>query len=265
VSESPRAIPQNRFARATHGARLPFRALGFIARHPALWPLVAAPVLLTALGLAVGFLVGKFEAAELLRHVWAEPAGAFAHLAWQSVRYAMAFTTAFALALSAPLILAAPFNDRLSQAVENRVLGTLPPTEGLGRFAREVLISVVNALARLLRFGIVQLLIFGLAFIPVLNAAYTFVSFAWSALWLAEQALDQTGSRHLLNWRATRAALGAVRPAGFAMGLVLAAVFLIPLAGLFLVPLATVSGALFYCDLSASGALPASPPLHPSA
>ena len=259
MSEQARPITGGLLPRAAHGVRLPFRALALIARSPSLWPLAAAPVLLTALGLTLGFLLGKLEAAQLLRHLWAEPAGAWAHAFWESIRYAIVFTTAFAFALAAPLVLAAPFNDKLSETVEAQVLGTAPPRASLGRFARELFTSLGNALARLLRFGIVQALLFTLAFVPVVNVLYPFLAFAWSALWLAEQALDQTAARHLLPWRASRDALRAVRPAGFSMGLVLAAVFLVPLAGLFLVPLATVAGTLLYCDLAASELLAAPP------
>jgi uncharacterized protein involved in cysteine biosynthesis len=248
-----RPIPTSRLRRLAHGLELPFRALGLLVSTPALWPLAAAPVVLAGAGLAVGVLGGGWGAHVLLSHLWAEPSGAWAHLLWRAIHFTLYVVLVAASALIPPMVLAAPFLDRLSAGVEQRVLGTPDGPGGLEQLVREVLTSALNAVARLLRFGVVQALLFAFGFIPVVGVAYPVLAFVWSAIWLAEQALDQTASRHLFGWRDTRRAVISVRPAGFGMGLVLAAVFLVPLANLFLVPLATAAGALFYCDLRRGG------------
>jgi len=250
---APRPVPTTLPQRFGHGLGLPFRAFGLLAAHPALWPLAAAPAVLAGVGLALGMIFGWHMAHVLLAHLWLEPAGPIVHGAWEAVHVTLFATLVLTATLLPPMVLAAPFLDLLSTLVEARVLGTPGEPWELGRFARGIVTSVVNALARLLRFGIVQALLFALSFIPPIAPVLPILSFLWSAIWLSEQALDQTAARHLLTWRDTRDAVRSVRPTGFGMGLVLGAVFLVPLANLFLVPLATISGALLYCDLVASG------------
>ena len=251
----PVAIPAGVFRRAAHGVRLPLRALVLLARNPSLWPLALAPVLLTAAGLAVGVIFGWYASRHLLALAWAPPAHALLAALWQLAHFVLDVVLVLLSALIPPLVLAAPFNDQLSASVEALTLGTAVRDAGLGRALHEVMTSVVNALARLIRFGAVQALLFGVSFVPVVGAAYPLLAFAWSAVWLAEQSLDQTAARHLMSWRDARVALAAVRPTGAAMGVVLGAVFLVPLANIFLVPLATVSGALLYGDLQRSAVL----------
>lgn len=252
-------IPEGRLARFGAGMKLPLRALGTIGAHPGLWPLVLAPVLLTIFGLIAGIVVGHYATPWMMGRIWAEPLPGVSHWLWAFLAFCLRISIALMLALALPTVLGAPFNDRLSSAVEAQVRGVEEPDESVRQFVREVLTSVVNALARLLRFGIVQALIFLLSFVPVVNVAYPVLAFVWSAVWLAEQALDQTAARHLFPWHATRDAVRAVRPMGFGMGLLLAAIFLVPLANLFLLPVATVAGALFYCDLRDAGVLPERP------
>ncbi|MBS2029944.1 MAG: EI24 domain-containing protein [Deltaproteobacteria bacterium] len=248
-----RPVPAGLPKRLGHGLGLPFRALGHLASTPSLWPLAAAPALLAGAGLALGMIFGWGASHALLAHLWAEPGTTLAHRAWEAVHVTLFATLVLLAALIPPMVLAAPFLDLLSTLVEAGVLGTTEEPWTLRRFARGTLTSVVNALARLLRFGIVQALLFLLGFIPPLAPVIPILSFVWSAIWLSEQALDQTAARHLFTWRDTRDAVRSVRPTGFGMGLVLGGVFLVPLANLFLVPLATVSGALLYGDLVASG------------
>ena len=243
-------VPRELLARLGHGLKLPFRALAFLARNPSLWPLALAPVLLAALGLALGTIFGWAVSHALLARFWTEPSGTWSHLAWEALHFSVFAVLVISAALLPPMVLAAPFLDKLSASVEARTLGVSEDDDGsLGRMAKETVTSVVHALSRLLRFGIVQALLFAVAFIPVVGAAYPVLAFLWSALWLAEASVDQSSARHLRPWRETARELRAVRPTGFAMGVVLAGIFLIPLANLFLVPLATVAGTLLYGDL----------------
>jgi CysZ protein len=240
--------------RFVQGAGLPLRALHLLARNPTTWPFIWAPVLLTAAGLIYGLTLGWKVSGALLGLLWHAPAsGWFIVGLWQLVHVALYLLGVLFDTLALPQVLGAPLNDLLSARVEVITLGETEAGLGLKRLAREMWASAVASLVRLLRFGLIQALLLLLNLVPGGQAVYPVAAFVWSALWLAQQYLDLTMSRHLYSPAETRAALRGVRPLSLGFGLVLAGIFLVPLANLFLVPLGVASGSLLYCDLLREG------------
>lgn len=240
--------------RFAQGAGLPLRALRLLTSNPSTWPFAWAPILLTAAGLAFGLTIGWRLSGALLGALWTRPgSGWFLPGLWQVIHVVLYALGALIDALTLPEIAGAPLNDLLSAQVERIVRGETESERGLKRLAREVWASMAAAAARLLRFGLIQAALLLINLIPGAQPVYPVVAFLWSALWLAQQYLDLTMARHLHTPSETRAALRSVRPLALGLGLVLGAIFLIPLANLLLVPVGVASGALLYCDLLEEG------------
>jgi CysZ protein len=248
-------------SRVVQGAGLPLRAVGLLVSRPSTWVYMVLPVILTGVGLTFGLTVGWHLSGTFLGWFWKAPESAWAAKAlWQVVHVVLYMLGALFDALVLPQVMTAPLNDRLSAEVERITLGGTESGVGLKRFVNEVWASVLASISRLLRFGLIHLLLMVLALIPMANVAYPVLAFLWSAIWLAQQYLDQTMSRHLYRPADTRAALRSVRPLSLGMGSVLAGLFLIPLANLFLVPVGVVAGSLLYCDLLREGKVQLRPP-----
>ncbi len=240
--------------RFAQGAALPFRALHLLWANSSTWPFLWAPAMLTAAGLIFGLTIGWRISGVLLGLVWTLPStGWLLPAVWQVTHAVMYAVGVLFDALALPLVLGAMVTDRLSIQVERAALGYADAPSGLRRFAREILASMAAAVMRLIRFGIIQAALLLINFIPGAQPIYPFVAFGWSALWLAQQYLDITMARHLPTPAETRAALRGVRPLSLGMGLVLGALFMLPLANLLLVPLGVAAGALLYGDLVKEG------------
>jgi uncharacterized protein involved in cysteine biosynthesis len=259
------ALPENAAARFAAGALLPFRAARVLLDRRELWPLALAPVALTFLGFAGGLASSSPLSGWLLRLAWIEPAGWLAAL-WWLTRAALFLALLYAFAVAVPIVLSAPFADRLSAKVEALELGAADEG-GLGRMAKEATVGVWHAVAR------VTLLLVGyLALAPALlvPGAWPILAFLWTATWAAFEWLDLPMARHLHGFSDVRGALRSVRPLGLGFGAVLGALFLVPLANLVVIPLGAVAGTLLYCDLvrdgrvARAGAPPYAPPVSGS-
>ena len=240
--------------RFAQGAVLPFRALHLLWANSSTWPYLWAPAMLTATGLLFGLTVGWRLSGSLLGLLWTLPAtGWFLPAVWQLTHGVIYALGVLFDALALPEVLGAPLSDRLSIRVEHLALGKAEVPGGLHRFVREIAASMAAAISRLLRFGLIQAALLLLNLIPGGQAVYPFAAFIWGALWLSQQYLDITMARHLHTPQQTRAALRDVRPLSLGMGLVLGALFLLPLANLLLVPIGVAAGALLYGDLVKEG------------
>lgn len=140
------------------------------------------------------------------------------------------------------LLLASPFQDFISAAVERAVRGAaVADPAGLTGFLRSILQSLVQAVALTL-FSVIFLL---LALLPVIGAILFFV---WSAFALgysfASIHSGRTGQRfadrRAFAWRHLGAVMG--------LGTVVAGFALVPLANVLLMPIFVVAGTLLHID-----------------
>jgi uncharacterized protein involved in cysteine biosynthesis len=234
------------------GVGLPFRALWLLKQHRSTWRRVGALSLLSGVGLVFGLTVGWGMSAAFLTALWTPPTAGWAlPTLWHLIHAAI-----YGLGLAfngLTLIIGAPLNDWLSAEVERIALGEHTRESGLRRLLREALASVAAAAMRLVRFGIIQAALLLLTLIPGGEGLYAVAAFVWGALWLSQQYLDMTMARHLHTPAETRAALRQVRPLALGLGLVLGALFVLPVVNLLFLPIGVTSGALLYCDLVAQG------------
>lgn len=256
-------IPNGFFPRLLAGAALPPRGLSYLAARRALWPYAAVPALLTLAGVVAMLVSGVPLAGWLLGLLWARPEAWLWLALWWLAQAAIWLVLLVLAAFAVPTVLSAPATDLLSARVERLELGAGEGEGGLGRALAETWRGMANALARLVPFAAVHLLLLALLLVPVLNVAYPPLAFLWTARWTAVEYLDLPMARHLHRLGEVRAALRSVRPLGLGFGGVLALALIVPFANLLVVPTGAVAGTLLYCELVRARLAPvaAAPPL----
>ncbi|MDB4976101.1 MAG: cysZ [Myxococcaceae bacterium] len=240
------------------GLLYPLRGLSILRRHPGLVRFWLPPILLTAasLVLSIGFAIRYYERAANL--VWRTPedaswilSGLHGVLSALSLLVGIGLAMLFAVALAN--LFAAPFNDALSETIEELETGRPSPPFSLRRLVRD--------LARTLRLELGKLVIYAAVMGPLWVASWLlpgigqalYMGFAalFTALYFAVDYIDWPASRRGLSLRA-RLDLLRVRPLmtlgfGFAVALCL----FIPLLNLCFMPLAVAGGTRLFLDLDA--------------
>ncbi|MCA9574595.1 MAG: EI24 domain-containing protein [Sandaracinaceae bacterium] len=242
------------------GFRYPFRGARFVyLQHPGLVRFWIVPILITFLLLTLVFYQLGSHHAEWTDAIWASPEG---EGVWASVKRGLHavfdWGLTFLLAAAGVLvvaalasIIAAPFNDLLSEEVERRVTGVGGPPFTLSALLRDTVRTVRVEVTKLVLYACVMLPLFVLQFlIPVVGALlYTAFGFVFTATYFAVDYVD---------WPATRRGYGVRRRAalvrsrflpmfGFGAGVYL--FLLIPIVNLFFMPAAVAGGTLLFLDL----------------
>jgi CysZ protein len=243
------------------GLGYPLRGARFVyVEHRSLAKFWLPPIVLTTIALvAVGWVAFSYRA-EVLQSVWAEPTGAgwlamvgrwlHSFVEWV-VAFVMIAVGAVAVALSTSL-LAAPFNDALSEAVERLQTGRGGPPLSLGRVLRDLRRTMGLELRKLAVFAAVMLPLLIVSFaMPVVGPLlYAVCAFFLTAMFFAIDYVDWPASRHDLSAaERTGAALRHFRPMlGLGVGVWL--FMYVPLLNLLFMPAAVAGGTLLWLDLN---------------
>jgi CysZ protein len=215
------------------------------------------PMLLTLLALIASVLLTFAYADELLALVWREPAPG-SGLRWlYGIAYALSLLLSLVLmvlvCVFGSTIAAAPFNDLLSEALEERVTGQPAPPFVVARFLRELVRSMSLASLRLLIYAAVvgplwllSWLVPGLGHIVYLVAWTVF-----TAAYFALDYVDWSASRHGLAIRARFALLGQRPLLMLGFGLSVWLCLFVPLLNLIFMPLSVAGGTLLFLDMQA--------------
>lgn len=244
------------------GLRYPFRGFRFVyLRHPGLvrfwiWPI------LVVFGLAIADLVLAFgHGDDLVSLLVAAPEGD--GLAAASLRFAhrvAGFLASLvvgglglvAVALVSP-VLAAPFNDALSEEVERLVTGREGPPFGLGRLLQELVRTLRVEGTKLLVYACVMGPLFVLSWaLPVVGqVVYTAFGFFFTAAYWAADYVDWPASRRGYGVRVRVGLLRRNLPTALGFGTGVAVLLFVPFVQLFFMPAAVAGGTLLFLDLEA--------------
>ena len=241
------------------GASYPMRGYVALRKHRGLMRYGLGPIVLTGLALVGSvFLAGAYHD-DLLRVLWQAPA---AESSWFArIFYRAASALSFMLALLAlaftcvalSTVIAAPFNDALSEALEEREAGRAPAPFSLTRLARELVQSVSLAAFRLLLYALVVGPLWLLSWLVpgVGQVLYLVVWVLFTAAYFALDYVDWPATRRGVSLRARFALLARypLRMLGF--GLAVWACLFLPLINLVFMPLSVAGGTLLYLDLEA--------------
>jgi len=126
-------------------------------------------------------------------------------------------------------VVAGPFNELLSQAVEERLTGVPGPRFSLIEFARDAMIGLLHGVRRLLVFMVGAVVLFAISFIPVVGT----IAAAAIGFWLAGRGAafdcyDAVLARRGLSYQAKLAYLDRHRGRTFGLGAAVAGLLLVP-------------------------------------
>ncbi len=189
------------------------RGAAYLARHRRLWKLVLAPALVVAVvGVAtLGWLVAII--------------GALGIVGWGSLAIASATVT-----VTFASVIAGPFNEMLSEAIEEHETDKSPPRFTIARFLYEVSIGIAHAARKRAAYlvFVIGLLVVG-RFVPVGGTILAAVGSAWvTARFASYDAYDAIWARRHWRYRDKTAYLRAQRWRTLGLGAVMAALLWVP-------------------------------------
>jgi CysZ protein len=247
--------------RALRGAGYLGRGYRFVfTDHRELLQLCLVPLLINLViftGAAVGLYIYW---GDIIDWIWPRPDA----LGWKILWYvlyvfivAMVLLMGYVLFFALQGILSAPFNDMLSERVEQLAYGKAPPPTTAGRLARGAAYSLACEARKqgLYVVGMGLLLVIKLL-VPVAGPVIFLVGgFVLSASFFCYDFMDFSMARRELSWANKRAVLKQNRALTLGFGAMLAGAMAIPLVSSVSMPMAAVGGTLLFCDLEQAGAL----------
>lgn len=235
------------------GLRLPFRALGFIARTPRLLAWTALSALVTALTL-VGVGVGAWSLGQQLAE-WLLGGEGWRHVATVSLGVVFFVALFVAGALTLPNVLLAPLQDPLSEATEARLGDFEAPPFSVKALLRGTAESLFHTLLRVGFMVLGLVVLFPLHLVPAAGSVLWLVlSSVWTMFWLAVEHLSGPMARHLRPFREVVGALRRRPALALGFGAALYVILWVPVLNFLLLPVAVVAGTLLYRGLLAAGA-----------
>lgn len=246
------------------GFAYPLRGYRILKKHPGLARYWAWPMLLTALALVLSTWLALRYHDDLLRLVWSEPAltaNMFVRGAYALVRalgFVLTLATLVVLCSVGSILLAAPFNDALSEAIEEREAGRPPLPFQLGRLVREVAQTLGFSVLRLTLYAAIVGPLWALSwFVPgVGQVLYLTAWLLFTAAYFALDFVDWPATRRGWSIRARFALLRAYPLRMFGFGCAVWLCLYVPLLNLAFMPLSVAGGTLLFLDLE-SGPLEA--------
>lgn len=231
------------------GARDVTDGLRFLRTHAGLWRWVIAPAL-TTLVLLIGAIAGVAAlAAPIVDRVTGALPSWGGSLVWFLVIAALAVGAILAF-VAVVGVIAGPFNEILSQKVEERLTGEPGPPFRLGAFLRGALLGLGQGLVRLAGALVGFVLLFALALIPVVGTIAAAVIGGWlGARAAAFDCYDAVLSRRALSTAEKTAYLRRHRSRSLGLGLTVTGLLLIPVVNLLALGVGAVGATLAAHDL----------------
>ena len=247
--------------RAARGAGYLGRGYRFVfSEHRELLQLCLIPLLINLVlfaGMAAGLV---YYWGDIIHWIWPQPQA----WAWKILWYvlyvfmvAMVLLMGYVLFFALQGILSAPFNDMISERVEQLAYGKALPPASAGRMARGVAVSLVHEARKQSIYvaGMGILLVIKLV-VPVAGPVIFLVGgLLLSASFFCYDFMDFSMARRELSWTQKRKLLRANRFLTLGFGTAMAGAMAVPILSSVSMPMAAVGGTLLFCDLERAGAL----------
>ena len=244
-------------AEIRRGLVLPLAALLVLKRNRRLMRVAALPLIINTLVYVMAIAGGFY-----LIHIWQPTVGnwqfwgpvggwlsEFINWSIPALKWGVAiliFLASYFTFRAVGMIVASPFNDRLSEAVEGYLCEARcgqPPT--LKQSLRVTVFSLRDTIWNVTKQFLFMLLVLPLLIIPVLGWLPLFVITAYfTGLGFFEVATARNLMRNMHKQPAVQ--IGRWRILG--LGVIMEVMFLIPFGGLIVLPLGVIAGTLIYCD-----------------
>lgn len=212
------------------------KAVDFLKARPRLWKWLVMPAIVTLLVLA-GIVLGVVALVDPL------VAWVAAHVpSWLEtiVSWILRIVVILGVGMAAMVVfvgvagmIAGPFNEMLSEAVEEELTGKAGPPFALGAFLRDAVIGIGHALRRLALSLVWLVLLFVLGFVPVVGTIAAFVLGLYlAAAGCAYDCYDAVMARRGMSYAQKQAFLAAHRQRSMGLGGAVAGLLLVPFVNL---------------------------------
>lgn len=241
------------------GLLYPLRGARFVyVQHSGLARFWAPPLAIVAILLGLATWLAIAHHASLFEVLWASPAGdgwldqALRGLHWLAslIFGALLVFASAALVLLTSSVIAAPWNDALSAAVERIAAGGSQSPAAASHLVRDALRSIIFAAVLLGGYLACMVSLFALGWLipvvgPLLQAT---LGFLVTAMFLALENADLAAARHGLSVRDRIAHARRHLGSALGMGTAIWVLMLVPLLNLLLVPAAVAGATLWFLD-----------------
>lgn len=250
------------FAAMLTGARFVLTGARAVVTRPHLWGYLLAPItiLLTFFLLAVP--VSWASVGWLMNEIFTPKPGTNFLVLWLWATVGLLVRSAALLGLGLALYFAAglvatPFNDRLSDQIEQMTLGSHKEPFAWKVMLGDLLNSVAHTALSLCVWLFVMSLALLLNLLPVLGSVLSFLlATSATAIFLGRESMDGCMSRRRMSYRHKYRVVLANLPLVFGFGLAASALLWIPFLNFLMLPVAVAGGTLMYCDLERQGLVP---------
>lgn len=226
------------------------RGAAYLARHPRLWGWVIAPAIAIAVVffLLISGLLGLLSGP--IATVAAFMPGHWADNILELAAGIILAIASYSIFISASALIAGPFNEMLSEAIEEHETGVASPKFSLLRFLADAAVGVVHAVRRVVVYLVVilGLLILGVALPVVGTLTATVLGFIATARFGSYDAYDSVWSRRRLRYREKVAYLREHRWRTLGLGAVMAGIFVVPVLNLLGLAIGTAGATLRELD-----------------
>lgn len=260
--EPPDFLALSRAQQVAWGARYAVRGARIVAGAPSLWGYVLAPVVLMATAFVSGAGLILWLVPIVTGWVWAPGPDTDAGLAllywialW-TVRLGLVGGLMLGLYLVAGLV-ATPFNDRLSDQVERRILRTSTEADVTrAQFLRDLFWSVVHSGVSLGIYLVAMGFLLVLNLLPGLGSALSFAGGAVvSAAFFTREAMDGSMSRRRMGYVEKWRLIQRIWPFVLGFGAVVGVAMWVPLLNFLILPMSVAGGTALFCHLERAGQL----------
>lgn len=230
------------------GLSTPFRAMRLLAGTAKLRKLAVMPFLVNVVVFAVGVPLMIWLGISLVGNLIPDGGalqGALRVVLQIVVALAVLVGSVFGFAIVGNII-AAPFNSKLSEAVEQHLTGAVTPTESI---VGDVVRGIITSIGRLLLFLILYPPIFALQFIPVAGPfLYPIVAVLYGSFVLSLDFSDPTFERHFQRFRPKLGFIWSNKALYLGFGLTAVAMAIIPIVNFLLLPVCVTGAAMLYLE-----------------
>lgn len=202
----------------------------YLITHPRLWKFVLAPLVVAAMlfviaiGSTLGLLSGPIAAlAAFLPGSWADNV-------LELLAGVVLFLASAVIFVSVAALIAGPFNEMLSESLEEHETGAASPPFRLPGFLRDLVVGIIHAARRVAVYVAVMigLLVLGVAVPVVGTIAATVLGAIATARFASYDAYDAVWSRRRLRYRDKMAYMRAHRWRTLGLGAAVSVLVIVP-------------------------------------
>lgn len=248
---------KGRLKRFREGFFLIFQALGLFVRRPEWWKYVVLPVLVSVVLFVAAASGAMALADDAVARLWEPPASGWLRAAWHVTvfltRVLLLGITLFVTVFLAS-IMAAPFNDMLTEAVEGEVGIRADLPFNWRDFLGDIGLAVAHTLLHLASYLVLSVFVLLLNLVPLLGSVASLCAGLFvTATVLSREFVDPALSRRRWTFSEKNRFYRENRPMMLGLGAGLAALFWVPLFNFFLIPIAAMAGTLAFARIAREG------------